>query len=103
MPLDVFLIYQNSSEAEQKELEQLRKTFPEPRFELDSQCAESDEPWCLVYDNTFDKMVLRLARIGSRYVVALEGQPATSHSNLSDAIRLALSRAEKPPSAREVA
>jgi hypothetical protein len=35
MPVDVFSIYQNWSHAEQRELEQLRTTFPEPRFELD--------------------------------------------------------------------
>ena len=43
---------------------------PLPGFELE--CAHTDEgdPWCIVYDRERELVVLHIARIDSRYVMA---------------------------------
>jgi hypothetical protein len=99
---NIFTMYQNWTDAERTQLEELRHAFPEPQFELECQCSDHDEPWCLVHDKTFDRNVLHLARIGLRYVIAIENQPAVIFSKLSDAIALGISKAPRG-STREVA
>ena len=46
------------------------RVVPLPGFELE--CAHTDEgdPWCIVYDGERELVVLHIARIDSRYVMA---------------------------------
>jgi hypothetical protein len=99
----VFAIYQNWTDTERTEIERLRNVFPEPRFELECQCSDCDEPWCLVHDLTFDRVLLHLARIGPCYVLAPEGKRALHFSTIAAAVDMAMSMAPLPDSAREVA
>jgi hypothetical protein len=40
------------------------------RFELDCQCTEGGDPWCIICDQFLDRVVLHLARIDRKYVIA---------------------------------
>jgi hypothetical protein len=44
------------------------------RLELDCQCTDEGDPWCIVYDRFLDRVVLHLARIDRRYVIAFPRQ-----------------------------
>ena len=45
-----------------------------PRLDVDGGQTDEYEPWCVVYDRRCEEVVLHLARIGSRYVVANPSQ-----------------------------
>jgi hypothetical protein len=74
------------------ELDRIRaRCSPRSTFEL--QCSQTDEgdPWCIVYDREREQVVVHLARVDDRYVMA-----RTSHtklftaSSLSAAVNVAL-------------
>lgn len=100
---NVFLVYQSWSDVERSQLERFEQCFPPPRFEFHCHCTDQDEPWCVLYDNTLDRILLHIARVGSKYVVAIDDQAATVHPSIKDAVRSALSRVHPPTSARGVA
>ena len=40
-------------------------------LELECQCTDEGDPWCIIYDRACDRVVLHLARIERKYVVVL--------------------------------
>ncbi|MGB7774943.1 MAG: hypothetical protein WBL43_24415, partial [Pseudolabrys sp.] len=71
MPLSVTPRRGDWTHQELCEIERIRaECAPLPGFELE--CAHTDEgdPWCIVYDHERELVVLHIARIDSRYVMA---------------------------------
>jgi hypothetical protein len=71
MPLSVTPRRGDWTHQELCEIERIRaECAPLPGFELE--CAHTDEgdPWCIVYDRERELVVLHIARIDSRYVMA---------------------------------
>ena len=92
MPLSVTPRRGDWTHQELCEIERIRaECAPLPGFELE--CAHTDEgdPWCIVYDRERELVVLHIARIDSRYVMARasHSKPLTMAS-LSAAINAAL-------------
>ena len=92
MPLSVTPRRGDWTHQELCEIERIRaECAPLPGFELE--CAHTDEgdPWCIVCDREGDLVVLHIARIDSRYVMARasHSKPLTMAS-LSAAINAAL-------------
>ena len=73
------------------ELDRIRvRCSPHSSFEL--QCGHSDEgdPWCIVYDREREEIVLHIARIDCRYVMARASHAKLfTDSSLSVAINAA--------------
>jgi hypothetical protein len=74
------------------ELDRIRaQCSPHSSFEL--QCSHTDEgdPWCIVYDREREQIVLHIARIDCRYVMARASHARLfTASSLSAAINTAL-------------
>jgi hypothetical protein len=60
---------------EQNEINRIRAFCRgHPRLNVDGGQTDEDEPWCVVYDRQGEEVVLHIARIGPRYVVANPSQ-----------------------------
>ncbi len=69
----------------------------------DLECSHTDEgdPWCIIYDRRYQRIVLHIARIDRRYIVVfpLEGRSAWTVT-MTAAVGLAIMQIELTAGAR---
>jgi hypothetical protein len=91
-PLPVTTRRGDWTQQELCELDRIRvRCLPHSSFEL--QCSHTDEgdPWCIVYERERERIVLHIARIDCRYVMARASHAKLfTASSLSAAINAAL-------------
>ena len=75
--------------SEKSELERLRIAYPSPQFEIECDLAENGDPWCVVTDPSFDRVIVHIARIGQNYIVIHpERSVSTKVSQIKTAVDL---------------
>src|SRR4051794_33754073 len=80
------------TEQELCEIDRIRARCS-PHSSLELQCSHTDQgdPWCIVFDREREEIILHIARIDCRYVMARARQPKLfTTSSLSAAINAAL-------------
>ena len=97
VPLSVTPRRGDWTQQELCELDRIRsECAPHSSFEL--QCSHTDEgdPWCIVWDREREFVVLHIARIDCRYVMARASHPKPlTVSSLSAAINTALDELQR--------
>ena len=70
MPLTIQKAREDWSSREKLDLQRLHTAYPPPDYEIECSLTEEGDPWCVVRDCVRDTIIVHIARIGNRYVVA---------------------------------
>ena len=88
----------NWSEHERKEIGRLEAVCSATdHWSLECDHTDAGDPWCIIYDQQDNRIVLHIARIERRYVVVWprEGRSAET-SSMTAAVEMALERLRVP-------